>query len=251
MNTALAIERCDLLFENDRAPAFLASRPRKAARELPGATEDVFNGMTDALERLLVGVIQTRTAAEFRSVQNDAFPKYVAVILALSRFADAIVPADVVQRLQWESFCELEGDFREHGVAAFGRAIQDQALFTVWTLRKINDLVRRINTSPRVVPPLAEEEKKYVVSYMVNTLCANFSLDCLSMALSKEQAIYPEVLDELTDGLRAAVNAYAWVRRGADLRLPAAESQLENAEWDDEDKALLYEATHDVLEESA
>lgn len=251
MDAALAIQGVDQLFAQDRAPAFLASRPRKSARELSGATEDVFKGMTEALDHLLNGVIQKRTEAEFAAAFKESFPKYVDVILALSRFADAVVPSDVVQRIQWESFCEIEGDLREHGLAAFGRAVQEQTLFTVWTLRKINELLRQINSSKKVVPDLAKEDKEYSCNYMVNTLRANFSLDCLSIALRKRQAIYPEVLDELTDGLRAAVNAYAWVRRGTDLRLSKQEPLLEPVEWDDEDRQLLEEARRDDVGEPA
>jgi hypothetical protein len=249
MDTTLAMQGIGLLFERDRAPAFLASRPRKSARELSGSTDDVFKGMSLALEHLLSGVIQKRTAAEFTAAYADAFPKYVDVILALSRFADAVVPPDVIQRLQWESFCEIEGDFREHGLAAFGRAVQDQALFTVWTLRKINDLLAQIHGAKTVEPASADEDKTYSVSYMVNTLRANFSLDCLNVGLREKSAIYPEVLEELTNGLRAVVNAYAWIRRGVDLRIPRAEPALEKVQWDDEDQELLDEATRDVLGE--
>jgi hypothetical protein len=66
-----------------------------------------------------------------------------------------------------------------------------------------------------------------------------------------KRPLYPEVLEVILDGLRAAVNAYAWARRGLELRTPSAEPAVAPIEWDEEEQALLDEATHDMLGESA
>ena len=251
MNSAVATEEIGTILQADHAPAFFAARPRKSARELTGSTDEVFRGMSSVLEQQLTDVIQKRTTAEFNAAYAEAFPKYVEVILALSRFAEAVIPSNVVKRLQWEAFCELEGDFREHGIAAFGKSVQEQSLFTIWTLRKINALVRQIVEAKKLDEPMAKTDKEYFVQYMVNTLRANFSLDCLNIALQSECAVYPEVLDELTDGLRSAVNAYAWTRRAAELRAVAPQPVNGPTDWDDEDEALLRESNSEFYEERA
>lgn len=61
--------------------------------------------------------------------------------------------------------------------------------------------------------------------------------------------VYPQVLEVVMDGLRAAVNAYAWARRGLDLRAPKSEPEMTPIEWDDEEQDLLREATFDMVSE--
>jgi hypothetical protein len=101
MNSALSIDEMGALFGNDCAPAFLTSRPKQAARELSGSVNEVLTGMAFALEQMLLRTISQRTVAEYRAAVHEVFPKYVAVILALSRFAEAVIAPDVIQRLTW------------------------------------------------------------------------------------------------------------------------------------------------------
>jgi hypothetical protein len=53
------------------------------------------------------------------------------------------------------------------------------------------------------------------------------------------------------DGLRAAVNTYAWARRALDLRVPMPEPFAEKIIWDEEDQQLLAEASMDMLADPA
>jgi hypothetical protein len=62
----------------------------------------------------------------------------------------------------------------------------------------------------------------------------------------RNHPIYPEVLEVITDLLRSAVNAYAWIRQGVDLRFPVDEPVLPNVEWDDEDQELLNGSMRDM-----
>jgi hypothetical protein len=123
-------------------------------------------------------------------------------------------------------------------LAVFGSAVREQALFTVWTLRKVNDLTARIVAIPMDKARRAEDEE-YCTNFNVNALRAQFSLDCLNMALEDRRAVYPEVLEELVDGLRAMVNAYTWARRGLDIRVPEVEPDFDNESVGNEDEALM------------
>jgi hypothetical protein len=76
----------------------------------------------------------------------------------------------------------MEADFRDKGLDSFGSAVRDQALFTVWTLRKISELVTQI-----VAIKLDDSKKKndadYCANFNVNTIQAQFTLDRLDLAL--------------------------------------------------------------------
>lgn len=248
MNVAPTIEEVALIFQNERpegALAFLASRSRKSARQLSAPASEVFKGITEAVDQLLLSAIEARTNAEFRKAFEASFPKYAAITIALSSFAHAMVPAELVNRMARESICELEAEFREKALAAFGAAVKDQLLFTVWTLRKINDLLAQISA---IKPDVSKEEddKTYCQKFVVYTLRAHFSLDCLNMALHLNRPIYPEVMEGLKDGLRSMVNAYAWARRGAALRIPSAELILESDVSDEEENELLHSSMQDM-----
>ena len=248
MNEALTIEEAGLsLLEKpmEGVLAFLASRSRKSARELSEPASEVFRGIAGILDQQIVTVIEKRTAVEFQAAFSEVFPKYAALTMSLSRFANAIVPPEVVDRLTRESICELESDFREKALAAFGSAARDQAMFTIWTVRKINDIVTQIHAT-KLDESKQKEDKEYCEQFCLYSLRAHFSLDCLNLALRLNRPIYPEVMGELIDGLRSMVNAYAWVRRGLELRVPSVDQPLEANVFDKEDEVFLKASIHNL-----
>lgn len=250
MENTLTIDQVkQLSFQNERplegVLAFLASRSRKSTRDLSAAANEIFRGFGEYLDELLKGLIEKRTAAEFEAAFNEAFPKYAAMTLSLSHFAHVVLPSNVVERLTRESICELEADFREQALLAFGAAVRDQAMFTVWTLRKINDLVTQISGT-KIDKDRQKEDTEYCERFNAYALRAHFSLDCLTMALRLRQPIYPEVMVEVVDGLRGMVNAYAWARRGAALRISSGEGAPVPPPLDEEDEYLLSASMHDM-----
>jgi hypothetical protein len=252
MNAALTMEEAGQALRNvnlEGPLAFLASRSRKSAQQLSPPASEVFNGIGESADQLLLDVIETRTEAEFRQTFEASFPKYVLVTLALSRFAHAMVPPDVINRLDREGICELEADFREKALSAFGASVRDQLLFTIFTLRKISDLLIQISATK---PDSSEQknDEEYGKHFTLNALRASFSLDCLRLALRLNRPIYPEVMESLQDGLRSIVNAYAWARRGAAIRVPAAEPTLEfgSSSEDEEDEELLCSSMQDMAQ---
>lgn len=226
------------------ALAFLASRSKKSARQVSPPAHEVFKGVVEATEQVLLRVIETRTETEFHQVFEDAWPKYAAIAVALSSFAHVMVPPDVINRLTRESICELEADIREKGLAAFGTAIRDQTLFTVFTLRKINDVLTQISTLKADVSK-QEQDREFFANFVMYAYRAQFGLECLQMALRLNHPIYPEVLDGLQDGLRSMVNAYAWARQSLSLRLPSDDT-MEPMESDEEDEELLRSSMQDM-----
>ena len=241
MNSAIAMDE-KMICRPDRQEgllSFLVSRAKSAPRALTPSASEVLNGCSDAVRQILRTAIGTRSKAEFKAVLSESFPNYVGLTLAISHFATAVIQRPLLDQLVRESICEMEADFRDKGLETFGAAVRDQAMFTVWTLRKINELTAQINEAP-VPTGRKSEDQEFSTNFNLNALMAQFSVDCLNMALDQEQAVYPEVLEELVDGLRAMVNAYTWARRGLELRTPSSEEiDFQHAQPNEEDAALM------------
>lgn len=78
----------------------------------------------------------------------------------------AIVPTSVLSQLANESFSELEADIREHALASFGADMRDRAMFTVWTLRRISDLLSVIAASGRVPEEDGKKDGEFLTSFL-------------------------------------------------------------------------------------
>jgi hypothetical protein len=230
--------------------ALLGLPSKQAAKQqLSPSVDDVVKSIGELLSGLIVRVIEKRTAGDFQTAAHEAFPIYARVMIALSGVITSVVPPNVIERITAESFSELEADLRDHALLAFGASVQSQAIFTVWTLRKINDLSHQISSAHNLSNQLKERDGDFAKNFAYHVLRARFNLDCLSASMHSHQKhpIYPDVLEVLMDGLRSAVNAYAWIRQGLDLRFPVEEPNLPAVEWDDEDRALLNASTQDML----
>lgn len=219
-----------------------------AARRLSARADELIRNIASVLDELVVCMLEKRTASEFRELRDDVFPKYFDCVRALSDLISVVVPRHVRTQVANESFCELEADFRNQGSAAFGVEVRDQAIFTIWTLRKISNICLRIDEA-KVAIKDKKADLEFATQFAFYTLWTRFHLDCLTKSMQVRNAMYPEVLEVVIDGLRAAVNAYAWARRGLVLRMPEVGQPAEQVEWDDEDQALLDEATRDSLNE--
>ena len=229
---------------------FVGLPSKRSARELSGSSEELFRSIATVLDRLLLRAIEARTATSFVSLRNDVFNDYYQVLRALSRLASIVVPRNAIEVLVAQSFSELEADLRDQGVLKFGAAAKDQAVFTVWTLRKTSRLLAKIAADP---PPkeAKEADAKLASEFSFCAAWTQFHLDCLMTAIRLDKPIYPEVLPEIIDGLRAAVNAYGLIRHGIDLRFPRVEEPDPTVPvWDQEDQELLDSSMHDMDMES-
>jgi hypothetical protein len=223
---------------------------QSAKKQLSGSADEVVKTIASVLEQLFVVAIDKRTAQEFLAVKAEVFPKYMQVVVSLAAIVSATVPPAVISRLTAESFSELEADIREHALAAFGADMRDRAMFTVWTLRKIAELLP-LMVGKTVAEEDGKKEKEFLASFLVHALSARFNIDCLRVAMRSNRTIYPEVLPAVDDGLRSVVDAYAWIRQAVDLYAPQIEPELARLEPDEEDKELLEESMYDMDHEAA
>jgi len=223
---------------------------KSAKKQLSGTADEVVKTIASVLEQMFTLAIDQRTSEEFSAVKAQVFPQYMQVVVSLAAIVSATVPAAVIARLTAESFNELEADIREHALAAFGADMRDRAMFTVWTLRKIADLLSLI-AGQKIVTEDARKEKEFLASFLVHALSARFNIDCLRLAMRTHRTIYPEVHPILEDGLRSVVDAYAWIRQMVDLLVPQPEPELAYLEPDEEDMELLTESMYDLDHEAA
>jgi hypothetical protein len=193
---------------------------------------------------LVLSAIEKRTAAEFMAARAEAFPKYFDAAVALSNLIQILVQPEVVERLNREFFCELEADLRDRGLASFGYAVREQAMFTVWTLRKISDLTSQMANAKIDQNQQAADELAKQCIY--SAIVTRFHVHCLVISMEKGQPLNPGILDLVIDGLRAAVNAFGFVRRLLDLLVPLTAPVMAQVEWDAEDQELLAESSLDM-----
>lgn len=216
------------------------------AEHLPVTAEYLVSSVASIAEKLVVAAIERKTALQFIAARENLFPQYFVAVRALSDLARIVVPRHSLDVITAHSFSESEAEFRDHGLSAFGSEVRDQAMFTVWTLRKISDLCQRIDEMGPS-PELGEADGELDRQFVFYALFSRFHLDCLLKSMQTHKSLYPEVLEVAIEGLRGAVNAYTWVRQKYNLRVPKAPPPGVDLEWDDEDKELLREANRELI----
>jgi hypothetical protein len=225
----------------------------RSARQIPVSAEQLLRNISGVLENLVLSVIERRSGAEFEAARSAVFPQYLDAVLALSSLIQILVPQQAIERLNSEGFCELESAFRDRGLTAFGSAVQDQAMFTVWTLRKISDYMSQIVSAaqnPSKLDPMSLPRAGDLVNRCVHyAIRTRFHIHCLMLSMGTERPIHPEAMALVIDGLRSVVNACGLGRQLLDILVPLPEHVVETPEWDDEDQALLDEYAYDLAGE--
>lgn len=219
----------------------------RSGKKLSMSADELMRNISSMMEDLVLCTIEKRMAVDFKAARADAFPKYLEAVGALVSLIKIAVPQHVIERLNREFFCELEADLREKGLTAFGRDLRDQAVFTVWTLRNISDLSTQIAVGAKTDIKPSPEIADTMAQLLFSAVWTRFHVNCLVTSIRRQAAIYPEVLELVIDGLRAAVNAYGLTRRLADQVAPLPEVKVDPVEWDEEEEALLNEARRDML----
>lgn len=215
---------------------------RSAKPRLSAKGDEVLKNISAILNEIIFDAIAKRTAQEFNQTFERAFPSYVKLVLSFAGIVSTMVSRSVLARIATESFCELEADLRENGVKCFGADMKDRAVFTVWTLRKISDLLEVLSKSSDVADDRREQDEDFAHRFLTHALRARFSVDCLTLSMQANRPIYPDVLPSMEDGLRSAVDAFAWVKQAVGLRFPsvhALDLDVSAVPWDDEDQGLL------------
>jgi hypothetical protein len=218
---------------------------KPAQRSLPGIAENLFRSIKETHAQIVDDLISKRTAQEFAEAEVRALPEYATLVIAFSLVASRLIDRNTVARLNAESFSELEAEIREDGEACFGEALQQRALFTVWMLRKITDLLAMLKDG-KVEASQKDQDAEFAESFFVHAIRARLHVDCLIASMHTRQPLYRDVFPQVDDGLRSIVNAYAWVKQAVDLRLPARDIEPAQIDWTADDQELLEASTYDL-----
>ena len=197
------------------------------------------------IDDLVAISVTQRNLEDFVRVRSEAFPNYVIAIKSLGLIARIVLPAQKIDQMSWESFSEMEAEFRDHGAETLGSDLTERGLFTAWTLRKIHELAKEIIAAPLLADSMEQDNEK-AMQFIHMALWNRFHLDCLTRSINTKQAIHPGLVEPIRDGLRAVVNAYALARQWADLRLPKVQSDVATPEWSDDDEILLGDSMQDL-----
>ena len=221
--------------------------------DLSAKINELFKQINHITDSLALAAIEKRTEVEFTAQVLAGFNDYVRVLRAKSDLLQVVLRNDTkaTERLVSQSLTELEGDFRDDGRQRFGEAVSEQAIFTVWTLRKTAARLWKLFDPQFINLELPESSKQKCdalgSSFALYSSWAQFHLECLTTAMRLNKAIYPDVLPAIINGLRSEVNAYAIAKQMADLYLPREEETPGTPyAWDEEDEELLASSMKDM-----
>lgn len=218
----------------------LPSETENAPRQLTSSANEVVRAVVSVLDDMITAALGARTSQEFVAVRTNVFPRYFSAMAALGSLIRVTVSKHAITRLLNESLCELEADFRELGAAAFGAELRDRGLFTVWTLRQISELAEQMQK----IEGASDDETAR--KFAIYALWSRFHIDCLVKAMRAGMPIFPEVSEDIVDGLRAAVDAYAWIKQAVNDHAGISEPDMPPVPWDAEDEALLSDSMRDL-----
>lgn len=244
MNTALL----ELTESDEVVPMIGLPTEQPAKRELTNSVDDVLRSIDALRTALILDVLETRTAVDFKHAFREAFPQYLRLLRSFSEIV-ATVPTQAMVRMSVESLNELETNLRARSEECFGPEMTERALFTVFSLRKITRLLYSVTTSKRKLASCdVQKDRSFAKNFHVSAVVARFSIDCLVVAMERNRTIYPEVLAALDDFMRSVVNAYAWVRQAVDLRTERQLIDMDAAypSLEAEDRQLLNESMRDL-----
>jgi hypothetical protein len=224
--------------------------------DLSAKINDLFKQVTQVTDGLVLSALEKRTASEFTASATTSFNDYVRILRAKSDLLQVVLRNDseATERIVNRSLSELEADFRDHGAQKFGAPVSDQAIFTIWTLRKTANEIWKLFRPEVLSRPLPEnsrpEAEKLYSQFALYSAWAQFHLECLTTSMRLKQTLYPDVLPAIISGLRSEVNAYAIAKQMVDLYLPpAVEPEMAPYAWDSEDEDLLASSMEDIEQE--
>ena len=174
--------------------------------DLSAKINDLFKQITQVTDDLVLATIEKRTQAEFAARTLASFNDYVRILRAKSDLLQMVLRNDThaTERIVNQSLSELEGEFRDHGTQRFGAAVSEQAVFTLWTLRKTANQLWKLFSPGVLAQELQGPEKinvgKLSAEFALYSAWAQFHLECLTASMRLNKPVYPAVLSTIIDG---------------------------------------------------
>jgi hypothetical protein len=198
-------------------------------------SEKIYRQMVD----LAIQAANAPSVEDFHAIRERAFPKYMNLSAALGNVIRAKLDLSDLPGLVDASFVALERDFYSEAESYFGSDVRDEIAFSLSTLRGAYRWISHLLT---VKPPAESlvQDREYSNHFAISSTWVHFHLEGLKAGLYKGHVIVPAVVQELLEGLRQSVMAYAYVRAALDLRgvLNDRYKEALSVTWDEEDEAL-------------
>ena len=222
----------------------------RTADETANQINALFAQITQVAESMFLLALEQRSADQFRKIVGACFNDYVHVMRAKSDLLRVALQNDSArtERLVDESLLMLESEFKDEGLARFGAAVNDQAIFTVWTLRRSAIHIWKLRDADCSLGADQDAKREELnAEFALYSAWAQFHLATLSTAIRLEKSVHPDVVPAVLEGLRAMVNASGFARQIVELCIPPGEEpELMPYEWDDEDDELVKSSMSDV-----
>ncbi|MGA2987001.1 MAG: hypothetical protein ABSG32_24650 [Terriglobia bacterium] len=207
--------------------------------------EELIRKLVSMLDNQLLAVLETRSVAEFGETRAAIWPKYIRARRALADTLSNLASESVMEDISKLCFAMLKTDLQKQKGVRFGDKLADQAIFTVWTLGKINTLAHEVNHAGE--PSDRDADLKLNSEYQACSLWAQFHLDAIVAAMKFKKTIPDDVQEVICDGLRTAINVHVILQEALDLRVPKKELPLfAMLPWDQEDEELLASSMKDI-----
>jgi hypothetical protein len=228
----------------------LPSDAEHTAKQLSGSANDLIRSVVSIIDDLILRAIRQRTREDFEATRSEVYPQYFAAMTALGMLISITVPKEEISWLAAQSLSELEADFRDTGASSFGAGLRDRGLFTVWILRKIAELAPEV-LKAQSLPETKKQDNELALQFGSHAVWSRFHIDCLVNSMHSRTPIFPDVVPSIEEGLRAAVNAYAWIRQAVDLRVGHPEQEIPPIQLDDDDEAFLADSMREWAKEES
>jgi hypothetical protein len=200
------------------------------------------------INRIVAHLTACSTKATFIEQRKKLFPDYVNLSYIIANSFSISDDRAVRRRAINQSIKAVERFFETRGVSRFGEDAVREAIFCLDTLRRAYRLVDVIHHSGPIAESLLAADRECATSFNGSALWSQIHIDCLRVALSEQNPLNGDVLDEILQGSRLSVMAYSYVRQGVELRRKTEAQYLLNAQRDDEDEELLEESFLDYAD---
>jgi len=229
--------------------AFFQPSP-ESEKSLVRADERLIRELVSVLDRQLIAAVDAQSVAEFASVRRNVMKRYVRALRALHDTVINLVSSEVLETIVADIIVGLAGDLEKQRESRFGEKLTDQAVFTLFTIRKISALARYIGEAGDVAPDKRQIDIELLREYHSDSLWAQFHLDVLFAAMKFDRPICESIRNEICEGLRASVNAYVVMKDALALRIgqPKENGPALILPWDHEDDELLSSSMKDIHE---
>ncbi len=218
-----------------------ASLPtRRSAEKTSPSKFQLLKGLSEIHDDLIRTVIAQTSKEDFDTARRSLFGSYQRLTRSLCELIPVAFDAATVERLSTDSLNELHEKFAVECLPRFGETTRDQATFTVWIFQKIASLMDEIEKLGPPPDELLERDIGMARDFGNLHGWAQFHMDCLTEAIHIDKPLSQEILDEVVDGLRAAVNAHSIIKQAVMIRrVQVKEGSPIEIGWDEEEQELL------------